>query len=77
MGNMHAACYGLIPDDCVPNASVACYSYWYQMIVVDAYSMLRWLVHDYYTRNALLQVMGLVHRNEFIVSAWNYEVFSQ
>ena len=29
-----------------------CYSYWYMMIVLDAYSMLGWLVHGYYTRNA-------------------------
>ena len=45
----------------------ACYIYWYMMIVLDAYSMLRWLVHDYYTRNARLPVMGLVHRNEVVV----------
>ena len=33
-------------------SNFACYSYWYMMIVLDAYNMLRWLVHDYYTRNA-------------------------
>ena len=42
------------------------------MIVLDAYSMSRWLVHDYYTQNARLPVMGLVHRNEFVVSTWKY-----
>ena len=35
----------------------ACYSYWYMMIVLDAYCMLRWLVHGYYTKNARLPVM--------------------
>ena len=47
-----------------------CYSYWYMMIVLDAYSMSVWLVHDYYTRNAWLSVMGLVHRNEFVKWHW-------
>ena len=28
------------------------YNYWYMMLAFDAYSMLRWLVHGYYTRNA-------------------------
>ena len=26
-----------------------CYRYWYIMIVLDAYRMLLWLVHGYYT----------------------------
>ena len=37
------------------------------MIVLDAYSMLRWLVHGYYTRNACLPVMWLVHRNYLLL----------
>ena len=44
----------------MPN--LACYSYLYLMIGLDAYSMLRWLVHDYYKTR--LQVMGLVHRKD-------------
>ena len=39
-----------------------CYSHWYLKIVFDAYSM---LVLDYYTRKIRLQVMGLVHRNNY------------
>ena len=42
------------------------------MIVINTYSMSRWLVNDDYTRNARLPVMRLVHRNEFVVSTWKY-----
>ena len=66
---LHAACYLAIVYQ-LPN--FAYYSYWYLMILLDAYSMSRWLVYDYYTRNAWLPIMGLVHRNTFVVSIWNY-----
>ena len=36
--------------------------------------MLQWLVHGYHTRHARLLVMGLVHRNEFIVKTWKYQM---
>ena len=55
MGNLHIACYRLIPGDRVPShyqlPNFAYYSYWYMMILLDAYSMLRRLVHGYRTRN--------------------------
>ena len=44
----------------------ACYSHWCMMIVLDAYGMLWWLVHYYYTRNAWLPVMRFVHVNEVV-----------
>ena len=30
-------------------SDLACYSYWYIIMVLGVYSVLRWLVHDYYT----------------------------
>ena len=49
----------------------AYYSYLYLRSVVDAYSMLRWFV--LYTK-CMITVMGLVHRNEFVVITWNYKM---
>ena len=36
-----------------------CYSYWYMVIVLDAYSMLQWLVHDYYTKKCMITCYGV------------------
>ena len=44
------------------------------MILLDAYSMLRWLAHGYHTRNARLSVMGLLHRIEFVVQTCKYQM---
>ena len=52
----------------------ACYSHWCMMIVLDAYSMLWWLLHDHYTWNAWLPVMGLVHINEIVVKTCKYQM---
>ena len=49
----------------------------YMMIVLYAYSMLQWLVHDYYARNAWLPVMRLVHRNDMVINTYEVPVCSQ
>ena len=59
----HVIVYYLAMEWRMPN--FACYSYLYLMIILDICSMLRWLVHDYCTRKTWLQVMGLVHRNDY------------
>ena len=49
MGNFHAVCYRLLPAMVRRMPNFAGYSYWSLTIVLGAYSMLRWLVHDYCT----------------------------
>ena len=51
----------------------ACYSYWYLKIAFNSYSM---LVYDYYTRKIWLQVMGLVHRQDYGDMGIIYEIYA-
>ena len=71
---LNAACYGLIPGDCVPMNK------FYTLLLLIPDDVARWIYHVimfstylWYTKY-MITIIGLVHRHKFVVITWNYQM---